>query len=68
MKQAEEYRRNAVECRRLAGFAVTSQEREQLLDVAKTWEALAVGRENFVNSHPELHAQRLAEETAKQAR
>jgi len=62
MKQAEEYRRHAAECRRLAHSAVSDQERDQLLDLAKTWEGLAASRENFVRTHPTLHADRLEED------
>ena len=67
MKQAEEYRRNAVECRPLARAAIVSKERQQPLDLAKTWEKLADDRDNFVLTHPELHAQMTAAEKPKPA-
>jgi len=67
MKQAEEYRKHAAECRRLARFAVVGKEREQLLDLAKTWESLATDREDFVRRHPELHARISAEQKSPQA-
>jgi len=67
MKQVAEYRRNAAECARLARRAVSDKERQQLLDLAKTWEALAIDREAMIHTHPALHAQLsvLDKETAK---
>ena len=67
MKPGEEYRRHARECRRLARSAIVAKEREQLLELANTWEALALERDNFVRTHPELHAQMMAEEKSRQA-
>jgi len=37
------------------------------LDLAKTWEKHADDRENFVLTHPELHAQMTAAEKPKPA-
>jgi hypothetical protein len=54
MKKAFEYRDHAKECRALARTALTDGERQQLLQMAETWDALAVQREDFVNTHPEL--------------
>jgi hypothetical protein len=54
MKKAFEYREHAKECRALARTALTDGERQQLIQMAETWEALAEQREGFVKSHPEL--------------
>jgi hypothetical protein len=43
MQKVEDYRRHAEECRTLAR-GVTGEQREQLLKMAETWDALAVER------------------------
>lgn len=53
MKKASEYRRHAAECRRLAD-GIGGIQREQLLEMAVTWEQLAVERSLLVQRHPEL--------------
>ena len=47
MKKASEYRQHAAECREMANRARGPQ-REQLLEMATTWESLAVDRERQV--------------------
>ena len=47
MKQAAEYRQHAEACRKLAGTARTEDERKNLLDIAATWERLALARERI---------------------
>jgi hypothetical protein len=54
MKTAHEYLEHAKECRALARTAVTDNERQQLVQMATTWETLAKQRVNFVDSDPEL--------------
>ena len=62
MQEAQKYRNFATECRRLARAAIVGKERAQLLELANTWEHLAIERENFVLTHPELHARMLADQ------
>jgi hypothetical protein len=44
MQKVESYRKHAEECRTLAERARSSDEREMLLNMAKTWEGLATAR------------------------
>jgi hypothetical protein len=53
MKKASEYRKHAEECRALAK-GVTGEQRDQLLEMAATWERLAAERSELVRRHPEL--------------
>jgi hypothetical protein len=53
MKKASEYRAHALECRVLAG-AMQGEQRDQLLEMAATWEKLAAERSELVRRHPEL--------------
>jgi hypothetical protein len=53
VKKASEYRQHAIECRQLASGVVGTQ-REQLIEMAATWDRLAVEREELVRRHPEL--------------
>jgi hypothetical protein len=53
MKKASEYRQHAVECRQLAA-GVQGTQREQLLEMANTWDKLATERAELVSRHPEL--------------
>jgi hypothetical protein len=48
MKQAAEYRMHAAECRKLALGSKGEEERQQLLQMAETWEQMAENRERFV--------------------
>lgn len=52
MKKASEYRTHADECRALAR-GVTGEQRDQLLEMAATWERLAEERADFIRKHPE---------------
>lgn len=52
MKKASEYRAHAEECRQLATKAVTAAEREHLLKMAATWDALAADREAIAARRP----------------
>ncbi|NEX94981.1 hypothetical protein [Caulobacter sp. 17J65-9] len=54
MKKASEYRQHADECRQLANRMGVGEHRDQLLEMAATWEALAADREALVTRHPEL--------------
>ena len=53
MKKASEYRRHAEECRTLAK-GIQGPQRDQLLEMARTWDNLASERSEFVRRHPEL--------------
>jgi hypothetical protein len=54
MKTAAEYRKHADECRVLAKQVPEGEQRNQLLEMAKTWDNLAADREKLVRNHPEL--------------
>ena len=53
MKKASEYRQHAEECRALAN-GMAGEHRDQLLEMARTWERLAEERSELVRRHPEL--------------
>ncbi len=54
MKTASEYRKHAQECRVLAQQVPAGEQRNQLLEMARTWDRLAEDREKLVRNHPEL--------------
>ena len=54
VKKASEYRRHAEECRALANTTRAGPQKDQLLEMATTWEKLAAERSAFVRRHPEL--------------
>lgn len=54
MKKASEYRKHAEECRVLAKQVPEGPQRDQLLEMARTWESLAKDREKLVQKHPEI--------------
>ena len=54
MKTAAEYRKHADECRVLAKQMPEGEQRNQLLEMARTWDNLAKEREQLVLRHPEL--------------
>jgi hypothetical protein len=53
MKKASEYRQHAEECRALAN-QMQGSHREQLLQMARTWDKLAEDRSDLIRRHPEL--------------
>ncbi len=53
MKKASEYRQHAEECRALAR-QMQGEQRDQLLEMARTWDQLAADRSELVRRHPEL--------------
>ena len=61
MKKASEYRRHAEECHALAK-GMTGHQRDQLLEMAATWERLAEDRAALLERHPELAVEGEAEE------
>jgi hypothetical protein len=54
MKKASEYRQHAQECRQLANRMEQGEHRNQLLEMAATWDKLASERSDLVRRHPEL--------------
>jgi hypothetical protein len=54
MKKASEYRQHAEECRTLARGMAPGSQRDQLVEMAATWEKLAEERSELVRRHPEL--------------
>jgi hypothetical protein len=57
MKTAFEYRQHAEECRTLANQMPAGEQREQLLEMARTWDSLADTREGLVHRRRELNTQ-----------
>ena len=51
MRKAAEYRQHALECRRLATGMAADQHRDQLLEMAATWERMAEERERLAFLH-----------------
>ena len=56
MKKASEYREHAEECRALAKH-MHGDQRDQLLEMARTWDQLAAERSELIRRHPELGLQ-----------
>jgi hypothetical protein len=54
VKKASEYRLHAEECRQLAARMDVGAQRNQLLEMAATWDKLAAERSEMVRLHPEL--------------
>jgi hypothetical protein len=54
MKKASEYRQHAEECRAMARGLPSGDQRDQLLQMASTWDGLAAERSELVRRHPEL--------------
>jgi hypothetical protein len=67
VKKASEYETHAQECRALARN-MQGQQREQLLEMAATWERLAGDRSDLVRRHPELVPEEERHEEAAAAR
>jgi len=54
MKKASEYRQHAEECRALAQGMDHGEQRNQLLEMATTWDNLAADRSDLVRRNPDL--------------
>jgi hypothetical protein len=70
MKKASEYRQHAEECRLLAQGMAQGEHRDQLLEMAATWEKLAADRSELVRRYPELalsgeHAEEVVNEPGR---
>jgi hypothetical protein len=53
MKKASEYRQHADECRAMADQTKPGPQRDQLLEMARTWDKLADERSDLIRRHPE---------------
>ena len=51
MKKASEYRKHAEECLALSKQVPEGEQRKQLLEMARTWNALAEDRERVTREH-----------------
>jgi hypothetical protein len=54
VKKASEYRKHAEECRALAKQVPEGPQRDQLLEMARTWDNLANDRDALVQKYPEI--------------
>ena len=54
MKKASEYRQHAEECRALAKRMDAGEQRDQLLEMAATWDQLAAERSELIRRQPQL--------------
>jgi hypothetical protein len=66
MKKASEYRQHAEECRTLAQGMEPGDQRNQLLEMAATWDNLAADRSDMVRRNPDMDGEH-QEETAQAA-
>ena len=53
MNTAAEYRRNAAECRKMAGLLTNADDKKSLEQMADLWEKLAAQRERDLIPNPE---------------
>jgi ABC-type molybdate transport system substrate-binding protein len=53
VKKASEYRKHAEECLALSKQVPEGEQRKQLLEMARTWNALADDRERVARKHPD---------------
>jgi chromosome segregation ATPase len=58
MKTAAEYRQYAEECRTLARLLPEGEQRNQLLEMGRTWDSLAETRKALIRNHPELDTEK----------
>ena len=54
MKKVSDYQKQAQACRELAVKMDVPEVRDQLLEMAKLWESMALERREFVIEHPEF--------------
>ena len=52
--KTSDFRQHARYCRDLAKHTPPGEPRDQLLEIAKTWDTLALERPEWVQQHPEL--------------
>jgi hypothetical protein len=58
MKTAEEDRQYAKECQMHARQLPEGEQRNQLLEMARTWDNLAETRKALIRNHPELDTEK----------
>ncbi|HEX2552166.1 MAG TPA: hypothetical protein VHL98_00595 [Microvirga sp.] len=68
MKKASEYRQHAEECRVMANQSKPGPQRDQLLEMARTWDKLAEERSELIRKHPDLALRGEHEEEAGSAK
>ena len=54
MKKASEYRQHARECRDLAAQMGSSEQRQQLMQMAEDWDRMAIDRVDLITRNPDL--------------
>ncbi len=54
MRKASEYRQHADQCRAMANQTMPGPQRDQLLEMARTWDKLAEDRSELIRRHPEM--------------
>ena len=67
MKKASEYRQHAEQCRALARSMPAGNDRDQVLEMAATWDTLATERSRLIQRHPELAIRNEHEEEVQRA-
>lgn len=67
MKKASEYRQHAAECRALAQGMDPGEQRNQLLEMAATWDNLAADRSEMVRRNPDAALEGEHQEETRQA-
>lgn len=63
MKNVHDYQKHARECRTLAKQMPLGEQQEQLLEMARTWEALAASREGMLRSRSKLDVEKPSKNT-----
>ena len=56
MRKIQDYKKHAEECRQLARKTAPGEHRDQLLNMAQTWEALATERDREIKIHSAIEA------------
>ncbi|WP_204239743.1 hypothetical protein [Microvirga arvi] len=64
MKTAAEYRQHAEECRTLARHLPEGEQRNQLLEMAKTWDSLAETRKALIRNQSERDTEKASIEAS----
>ena len=64
MNKVAEYRKNAEDCRAMARTMAPTEQRDQLLKMADTWEKLAADRANLIRRYPNTAAEEDRQEQA----
>ena len=65
MQKSLEFRQHAQECRTLARTTRDESQRQQLMNMANTWDKLAADRDWLVHEHPDVDAMLISREADK---